>query len=42
MMSNEASWAVIGVVCGIAVAGAWAWFITSRQLDAAFDLAFKP
>ena len=41
-MGNEASWAVIGVVCGLAIAGAWAWFSTARQIDRALSLAFKP
>lgn len=41
-MTDERTWLLIGAICGIAVASAWAWFSVSRQIDAALSRAFKP
>lgn len=40
-MSDERTWAIIGGVCALAIAGAWAWFSTARQIDRALERAFK-
>ena len=40
-MTDERTWLLIGAVCGIAVAGAWAWFSTARQIDRVLERAFK-
>ena len=39
-MTDEASWALIGAVCGIAVAGAFAWLHVARRIDRALKAAF--